>query len=515
MLNEKPAMKLRCRTACATLVVTAAAVMGCTTQRNPRYCGDGVCTDPAYPFCDVTGMFGDLRQQCVAIDCTPDDFVACRGDDELRCNATGTNYDVSRCALGCDDAGGCRLCEPNQTACTNGRQSTCDAAGNVVSTEACPLGCFEDQPRCRELAPSNGLEHHMDMAVTGPSLVVHDATLHIPSGLLTSPSGSVILRGHIMAAPQHGVPIQVFPVRSLTIIGKLEIRGAPTELVPAVAFVAHEDVRLDGAILLLGSGPDASVAAPPPGSIISGPCVGGTGTYDVVGQPAWGAGGGGGGGATQGGAGGSHWKWPGSPGGAAFPNPGLVPLRGGCRGGTPPGQPPTHGGGAIQISSRTRILLGPNSTIQANGVPGFVGETPPGEYPGRERTPRGGGSGGGILLEAPAVILESGVMLTANGGAGASGDGVAGTSLAGPVPSYGGACTLPSTYCTDGGHGGSSAGPGRTAASIPTTGLLEVYTGAGGGAVGHIRINTRDGVYTKASDTFESPGASTGAIATR
>jgi hypothetical protein len=129
--------------------------------------------------------------------------------------------------------------------------------------------------------------------------------------------------------------------------------------------------------------------------------------------------------------------------------------------------------------------------------------------------PKGGGSGGGILLEAPSVRIERGAMLVANGGAGASGDGTAGMEPGGPVPSYGGTCTAPPTYCTDGGDGGSKLGPGRTAASILTAGLAEVYTGAGGGAEGHIRINTSNGVYTKASDVLESPSPSTGAIATR
>jgi hypothetical protein len=164
MLNPNlPLESKPCAAWIVLAVAVAASAAGCTTQRNPRYCGDGACIDPAYPFCDVNGMFGDLKQQCVAVDCAPDAFVACRGDDELRCNATGTNYDVTRCELGCDAAGGCRLCEANQTACTNGKVSTCDAAGNVVSSEACPLGCFEDQPRCRELDPSNNLSAYFDM----------------------------------------------------------------------------------------------------------------------------------------------------------------------------------------------------------------------------------------------------------------------------------------------------------------------------------------------------------------
>jgi hypothetical protein len=114
MLNKNPVPKLRRSSVLASLLMALMASAGCTIDRNPRYCGDGICIDPAYPFCDVDAMFGDLKQQCVAVDCTPDAFVACRGDDELRRNAAATNYEVTRCELGCDASGGCRLCEPSR-----------------------------------------------------------------------------------------------------------------------------------------------------------------------------------------------------------------------------------------------------------------------------------------------------------------------------------------------------------------------------------------------------------------
>src|SRR5689334_21210820 len=213
MRNELSPMKSRERAACAVLAL--AALAACTTQRNPRYCGDGVCIDPAYPFCDVDGMFGDLEQQCVAVDCTPDAFVACRGDDELRCNATGTDYDLTRCELGCDTSGGCRLCAPSQTACTNGRVATCNAAGDVISSEACPLGCFEDQPRCRELAPSNGLGRYLDMVPSPPDLALVNAVLDTRTGLVQAGSLPVTVPSFSVPAAGDGVPIRVFVVNSL------------------------------------------------------------------------------------------------------------------------------------------------------------------------------------------------------------------------------------------------------------------------------------------------------------
>src|SRR5262245_50606621 len=242
MQNKNVSMNPGWRVAAVALAAWMAAA--CTEERNPRYCGDGICIDPAYPFCDVDGTFGDLHPQCVAVDCAPGAFAACRGDDELRCNATGTNYDVTRCELGCDPSGGCRLCEAGQTACTNGKMSTCDAAGNVIASEPCPLGCFEDQPRCREIDPSNGLAPYMSMAANGPDLILENATLLIPLGRVISPMGQMDLHSKIVAAPQNGVPIQVFPVRSLTIIGNLNIRadGSHPNDPPAVAFAVHADV---------------------------------------------------------------------------------------------------------------------------------------------------------------------------------------------------------------------------------------------------------------------------------
>lgn len=499
------------RVSCLLVVTLGAAC----TKPNPQSCLDGTCTDPAFPFCDLDGALAGEDQTCIAVACTADEFVACRGDRAITCNSTGTDYDLVQCPRGCDEGTGCRVCEPNETVCENGKVQTCDATGAVVASESCTLGCFEDQPRCREIEPSNGLAPFMSMAATGPDVVLENATILVPSGEITSSSGQVIIASQIVPAPPGGVRIQVFPVRSLTIVGSLQIRGSQADDVPAVAFLVHGDVRVDGSIQLNGSDSGDFSVTSPPGSIISGPCVGAVGTFDANGQPAWGAGGGGGGGATQGGAGGSNWKWPGSSGGTAFPNPDLQPLRGGCRGGGHSSQPPSHGGGAIQITSRSSIRLGPNTTILANGGFGFVGESPAGEIPGFEAMPKGGGSGGGILLEAPNVMFEAGVMITANGGGGASGDGAPGSPTTSALPSSGGTCSASPSICTNGGDGGSSAGPGRTAASIATTGLQEVYTGAGGGSVGHIRINTRDGSYTKANDTQESPPPSTAAIGTR
>lgn len=87
--------------------VTLMLLLGCTTRDNPRYCGDGTCTDPAYPFCDVNGTLGGLKTECIAPSCSPTEFAECRGDNELRCNATGDGYDEIACDAGCEVGKGC------------------------------------------------------------------------------------------------------------------------------------------------------------------------------------------------------------------------------------------------------------------------------------------------------------------------------------------------------------------------------------------------------------------------
>src|SRR5882757_3004677 len=171
-------------------VAFVALTAGCTVPA-PASCADGTCTDPDLPFCDVGGEVAGKSLTCIAVTCTPGAFAACRGDSELTCNSVGTDYDATQCEHGCDQGTGCRLCEPNQTVCTNGKAQTCDAAGVVTSSELCPLGCFEDQPRCRLINPSNNLAKYADMAVNAPDLDLIDPNFTTDIGTVTFGSESV------------------------------------------------------------------------------------------------------------------------------------------------------------------------------------------------------------------------------------------------------------------------------------------------------------------------------------
>lgn len=84
------------------------------TERNPEYCGDGTCIDPAKPFCDIDGSFAGKPGTCIAVACTAGEFQKCRDDIAVTCNATGTNFDLLQCEMGCDaEASGCKQCTTN------------------------------------------------------------------------------------------------------------------------------------------------------------------------------------------------------------------------------------------------------------------------------------------------------------------------------------------------------------------------------------------------------------------
>ncbi len=94
-------------------VCLVTGAMACA-ERNPEYCGDGTCIDPAKPFCDIDGSFAGKPGTCIAVACTAGEFQKCRDDIAVTCNATGTNFDLLRCEMGCDvEASGCKHCTAN------------------------------------------------------------------------------------------------------------------------------------------------------------------------------------------------------------------------------------------------------------------------------------------------------------------------------------------------------------------------------------------------------------------
>jgi hypothetical protein len=93
------------------LVFVGVGLAGCGTRPNPRSCADGLCTDQAFPFCDVDGVLGGTPNECIAVTCTPEEFAGCRGTDAIVCNNVGNDFNLVDCPLGCDEAiGGCVRC---------------------------------------------------------------------------------------------------------------------------------------------------------------------------------------------------------------------------------------------------------------------------------------------------------------------------------------------------------------------------------------------------------------------
>jgi hypothetical protein len=117
---------------------TIVLLLACAcTERNPEYCGDGTCVDPKLPFCDVDGSFSGIPGTCIAVQCEPAEFARCRGEDTaITCSATGKNYDIVKCPMGCDvDASGCIECATNEQCDTS---QVCDAASGHCR------GCLAD-----------------------------------------------------------------------------------------------------------------------------------------------------------------------------------------------------------------------------------------------------------------------------------------------------------------------------------------------------------------------------------
>lgn len=251
-------------------------------------------------------------------------------------------------------------------------------------------------------------------------------------------------------------------------------------LVPAdphpVIFAVLGAVNVQGTINVAATLGNGAAGAPNWSGATSpqGPGAGGNG-YSAN-YPA--SGGGGGSFCGIGGKGGASSGTP-AIGGSAYGNATLTPLAAGSAGGDVDGYAWGAGGGAIQISSGTSILVVGVGIITASGGGGSYG---------------GGGSGGAILLEAPTITIEGNV--TANGGGGgvySSVGSVAGQNgqangqpAAGATPGSGASPPL-------GGAGSAGAMSGGSAA---TFGDASVDVGGGGGGAGWIRLNTTSGSAT-------------------
>ncbi len=173
-------------------VLVGALVMavGCTKPNPALSCEDGLCSDPTVPYCDVTGSISGEPNTCIHVSCMANEFVECRGDKALTCNATGDNYDLLSCAYGCDD-NGCKPPPPCETL-----ECQKHIIPKYVATECDTLATTD-----LTVSADTTLDTSMDTMCTrivsqtgAPDLcVVHHATITVERNHLLRVTGSRVL----------------------------------------------------------------------------------------------------------------------------------------------------------------------------------------------------------------------------------------------------------------------------------------------------------------------------------
>lgn len=402
----------------------------------------------------------------------------------VACTTPNPNYRKPPSDGAMDDSGRCE--SGAALRCDGMNLVRCSADGTSEVSEPCSLSCNAVELRCSGVAPSNSLVSFLDLANGQPDLNLGDsAMINTDTGEVKVGGNSVPTYSGTLAQPG-GPIIRVLAVRSL--VGKDVVVTGKN----ALAIVSAGDIKINGELVA-----SAKQRVPGAGAFADGNC---RGQNQSSGSRSYGGAGGGGFG-TPGGSGGSAKQLngfaTGGVGGTVTGNAELVPLRGGCGGGSDitPADYGGGGGGAIQLVSSTQIAI--SGTVAANGAQGWGG----------------GGSGGGIMLEAPIVDVSGRVVANGAGGEGHT-FGEDGRSDA--LPARGGDSLFDSTFQIKGRGGNGAAGnSGATDGDSVNTGQLDIYAigGSGGGGGGRIRVNTASGAI-RGAGAF-SPRPSTGTLASR
>jgi hypothetical protein len=364
------------------------------------------------------------------------------GDSALDCNES-CDTDPNKLAPG---ACGCGVVDVDSDG--DGAADCIDACPNNPSGSLAADGCGLG------FAPSNLLLSALEPQHAAATTVIDCAAVlntdNTPS-FTTWCSGA---QPQISVQSQAGGPeLAVVALRGLDVrsTGRITITGSR-----AAALVVFGDASIAGII-------DASANGAMPGAgadIACGTSDGGDVTTCSVGSDETGGGGGGGFG-TAGGRGGDGDDCGGRDGGAVRGTPALVPLLGGCHGGTAglcSGR--AAGGGAFQLTVGGALTI--TGTLRANGANG-PGRCSGSNYYGGA----GGGSGGAIRIEA-STLNAGGATLQVNGGKGGSTTSSSGTGT--------------------GGNGSTSpSSPGDDASNPQPSPQPDLFGGGGGGG-GYGRI---------------------------
>ena len=236
------------------VVVLGLVVAAACTKPNPAAnCdGNGVCTDPSHPYCDVDGSISGDPNTCVAVSCTAGGFKSCAGSNSaLVCNAGGNGYDTQSCAYGCDPNTGCESgsgggsgsCTANAVLRCDGQQLvSCNAAGTGEVTQACALGCDGAGPRCKGVDPSNGLATYLDQATQQGDVTLPDGTtIDTDNGTVNGPGGAIALATTIISQT-NGPMLRVLMAKSFT-TGNVRVTGTA-----ALAIVSAGDITINGVL---------------------------------------------------------------------------------------------------------------------------------------------------------------------------------------------------------------------------------------------------------------------------
>jgi hypothetical protein len=329
--------------------------------------------------------------------------------------------------------------------------------------------------------PSNGIEAALaaiDLSKLVDIDVVDDEQLRIDC-VVNNSSGCV----EMTVVQSDGSSIELYVAKSW----KIEPAGVLSVLDKTpVVLVGVSTINVLG-LLNVHATADATVAGGFIGmtnGTAGGPGKGTAGVQSVSNVDTGIAGGGGG----YCGAGGAAGKATATNGGAGktYGTPAIVPLAGGSAGG-PGSLAPGGGGGAVELVAGTSVTISAGGIVSAGGGAGYDG-TDTGLY-----VASGGGSGGAVLIEAPAVTIAG--TVAANGGGG--GGGASGTLDAHDATTN--ATAAPGGQPATTGAGGAGSAGATVAGTAGGAGdaVGGMFSpGAGGGGAGFIRINTTTGVAT-------------------
>ena len=340
-----------------SLVVAAALLTSAAcTKANPKSCIDGHCSDPDLPFCDVDGAIEGEPNTCIAVTCSAGEFVECRDDKALTCNANGDNLELVQCEFGCSEDG-CKVC---------------------------------DTPECEKHIIPRYLPAACDaLSDAGPlAIMASDALIDTSNDLNCT---AVVQQA---SGPEicvlHHTEILVAQNRTLRVTGTR-----------ALALVADRELSIVGT---LDASADGRTNGPGGGMTKSGSCTN--------------VGGGGAGGRTAGGAGGTTVDGGAMNGGAAQTNAAdLTTLHGGAQSAAGSCVPGGGGGALTLISCRGPVAIA--GLIDAGGGGGAESDFQQQGTTGTYRYAGGGGAGGTVVLQGMTLSVTGQLVANGGGGGGA------------------------------------------------------------------------------------------------